>query len=161
MKVLFLCTGGTIDKDYSSNAGTYNFEIAEPAIGRILKRINTNLEYDIISILKKDSLDMDDHDREKIYRACSEANNNKVIITHGTDTMTETAKKLSSIKDKAIVLVGSSKPEKFNESDAEFNIGTAIGAINILNSGVYIAINGCVYKWNEVRKKEDGYFEKI
>ncbi len=162
MKIKILTTGGTIDKDYASKAGTYNFEISEPAIKRILDNVNPNFEFDIFSVLKKDSLDFTEEDRQNIYNACINETNNKILITHGTDTMVETAKKLSSIKDKVIVIVGASKPSKFLDSDASFNIGTAIGAINILDNGIYIAMNGKIFPWNNVKKnKENGKFETI
>ncbi len=155
MKITFIQTGGTIDKDYAQKAKTYNFEISEPAIKRILEKANPNFEYEIISILKKDSLDITEEERERIYNTCKTARNDKIIITHGTDTMVETAKKLSNIKDKIIILVGASKPEKFYDSDASFNAGTAIGAINVLEKGVYIAMNGRVYNWDMCKKQQE------
>ncbi len=162
MEVTFVTTGGTIDKDYASCAGTYNFEISEPSVKRIVCRISPKFEYEIIPVLKKDSLDMDDGDRQLIYDACKDAKNNKIIITHGTDTMVETAKKLSELKNKAIILVGASKPEKFKDSDAPINIGVAIGGINVLDSGIYIAMNGRIFQWDNVRKnKMTGEFETI
>jgi L-asparaginase len=155
MKILFICTGGTIDKDYAQKAKTYNFEIAEPAVRRVLERVNPNFDFEIKSILKKDSLDMTDEDRQKVFDAVKEVSSKKIIITHGTDPMTDTAKKLSEIKDKAIILVGSSKPEKFYDSDAPFNIGIAIGAISQIQAGVYIAMNGKVYEYDKVQKVQD------
>lgn len=153
MKITFIATGGTIDKDYSNKAGTHNFEISEPAIKRIIGGINVNFDYEYFSILKKDSLDMEDNDRKLVYDTCKKTRNNKIIITHGTDTMIKTAEKLSVLKDKTIILVGSSKPERFKESDANFNIGVAVGAINLLRGGTYIAMNGRVYEWDKVRKE--------
>ena len=161
MKITFICTGGTIDKDYATSAGTYNFEISEPAVNRIFRNINPNFEYEVKSILKKDSLDMTEEDRQIIYNSCKEVENDKIIITHGTDTMVKTAERLASLKDKVIILVGAAKPERFYGSDAPFNIGTALGAINILNKGVYIAMNGKIFEWNNVLKKENGEFETI
>lgn len=161
MKIKIFATGGTIDKDYASKAGTYNFEISEPAAKRILDNVNLNFEFSITSVLKKDSLDFTDEDRQRIYDACINEANNKIIITHGTDTIVETAKKLSIIKDKVIVLVGASKPAKFLDSDASFNIGTAFGAINILDNGIYIAMNGRIFHCHNVRKNKDGKFETI
>lgn len=159
MKITFIQTGGTIDKDYPKTTKGYAFEIAEPAVKRILEKVNPNFQFDIISILKKDSLDITNEDREKIYQVCKEINNNKIIITHGTDTMIETANKLSSIKGKVIILTGAMKPEKFSDSDASFNIGTATGAVNILNNGIYIVMNGRVYPWNKVKRNlETGQF---
>ncbi len=162
MNLTFVTTGGTIDKDYASCAGTYNFEISEPSIKRIVCQINPKFEYEIVPVLRKDSLDMDDNDRQLIYDACKDIKNNKIIITHGTDTMVETAKKLSELKDKVIILVGASKPEKFKDSDAPINIGVAIGGINVVEPGVYIAMNGRIFSWDNVMKNaETGEFETI
>jgi len=160
LKITFICTGGTIDKDYASCAGTYNFDIMDPAVGVILERVNPNFEYEIKSVLKKDSLDMDDNDRQKVFDECSKTENNKIIITHGTDTMVNTAEKLKTIKKKVIILVGAAKPEKFHDSDAAFNIGTSVGAINILDNGIYITMNGRIYPWDQVKKNKDtGQFQ--
>lgn len=160
MKIMFVTTGGTIDKDYASRAGTYNFEISEPAVRRIMESIKPGFEFEVQPILQKDSLDMTEEDRMLIYERCEKADANRIIITHGTDTMVETAKRLSALKDKTIVLVGSSKPERFRDSDAHFNIGVAVGAVGILPEGVYIAMNGKVFPWHNVRKNRDsGAFE--
>ncbi len=102
MKILFISTGGTIDKVYSRKAKIYNFEISEPAIKRILEVVNPNFDYDIKSILKKDSMDITDKDGEIILNEVRKVKEDKIIITHGTDTMINTAKKLSSIKNKTI-----------------------------------------------------------
>ena len=112
-KIYFICTGGTIDKDYARKARTYNFEIAEPAVGRILEIVNPSFNYEIKSILKKDSIDITNEDREFIFKEVEKTDYSNVIITHGTDTMINTAEKLSHIKNKTIILVGSSLPEKF------------------------------------------------
>jgi len=135
MKITFIQTGGTIDKDYPKLAKGYGFEIGEPAVKRILEKVNPNFRFEIISVLKKDSLDITEEDREKIYEVCVKADNDKIIVTHGTDTMIETAKKLSAIKNKVMILTGAIKPERFSDSDASFNIGTAVGAIGILKMG--------------------------
>jgi L-asparaginase len=159
MKILFLQTGGTIDKDYAEKAGTYNFEINEPAFSRILLRVRPKFEYEIKSILKKDSLDLTDKDRELIFNTCKNSNSNKIIITHGTDTMVKTASVLSKIKDKLIVLVGAHKPEKFLESDAQFNLGLAVGAASLLEKGVFIAMDGRIFEWDKCCKvPETGEF---
>ena len=159
MEIEFICTGGTIDKDYAASAGTYNFEIGEPAVNRILKKINTNFNYNIKSILKKDSLDITDKDRELIYSACINSEYKKIILTHGTDTMVKTANHLSKIKNKVIILVGASKPQKFHDTDAEFNVDVAIGAIALLKDGTYVAMNGRIYNWDNCEKqKNDGIF---
>ena len=152
MKIVFVQTGGTIDKDYPKAEKGYAFEITEPAVKRILQKANPNFDYEIIPLLKKDSLDITDEDRNKIHQTCQKTNSNKIIITHGTDTMIQTAKKLSNIKNKTIILTGATKPEKFTDSDASFNVGTAIGAINIPSKGVYIAMNGRIYPWNKAKR---------
>ncbi len=162
MKITFIQTGGTIDKDYPKLAKGYGFEIGEPAVKRILEKVNPNFRFEIISVLKKDSLDITEEDREKIYEVCVKADNDKIIVTHGTDTMIETAKKLSAIKNKVMILTGAIKPERFSDSDASFNIGTAVGAIGILENGVYIAMNGRIYSWDRCKRnlKTGQFIEK-
>jgi len=157
MKILFIQTGGTIDKIYPKIKG-YAFEIDEPAIKNILERIEPCFEYEIIPLMKKDSSDIDEDDREKIFQYCKKSKYDKIIITHGTDTMVETARKLSSIKDKAMILTGAFQPEAFKQSDAEFNLGTAIGAINVIDYGVYIAMNGRVYRWDHCKRDRQARF---
>jgi L-asparaginase len=154
MKILFIQTGGTIDKDYPKTTKGYAFEIAEPAIKRILEKIKPNFNYEILPLIRKDSLDITNIDRQKILQSCIEADTDKIIITHGTDTMIETAKFLLSIKNKSIVLTGAVKPEKFKDSDAEFNIGVAIGAMNELKNGIYIAMNGRIVPADKIQRDE-------
>lgn len=159
MKIVFIQTGGTIDKDYPRKDKGYAFEIGEPAVERIMQKVHPNFDFNVVSVLKKDSLDITDSDRGKIYKACLKTDSKKILITHGTDTMIETAKKLGTIKNKVIILTGAMKPEKFSDSDAAFNVGTAIGALNVLDKGVYIAMNGRIYPWNKVeRNMETGEF---
>ena len=152
MEITIITTGGTIDKDYPRSAKSYCFEIKEPAAKKILSVVNPAFEYKIISILKKDSLDIIDLDRKKIFNVCKKCKNSKILITHGTDTIIETAKVLSQIKNKTIVLVGAGLPYKFLDSDAAFNVGVAIGALNVLGSGIFIAMSGRVYHWNKCKK---------
>jgi len=154
MKILFIQTGGTIDKDYPKTTKGYAFEIDEPAIKRILEKIKPNFNYEIIPLMRKDSLDITSNDRQIMLQSCTEADTDKIIITHGTDTMIESAKFLSSIKNKSIVLTGAVKPERFKDSDAEFNLGVAIGAVNELNSGVYIAMNGRIVPADKIQRDE-------
>ena len=162
MKILFIQTGGTIDKDYPKQSKGYAFEITEPAVKRILEKINPSFEYEIISLVKKDSMDLNVKDKKKIFEECEKAKTDKIIITHGTDTMIETAKFLAEVKNKTIILTGAFKPEKFTNSDADFNVGVAVGALNVLGYGIYISMNGRVYKYNEViREKETGKFINI
>ena len=162
MKIIFIQTGGTIDKDYPKNKKGYAFEITEPAVERMLKRLSPAFDYEIVSLLRKDSLDLTADDREKIYATCLAADGDKIIVTHGTDTMIETAHFLSSIKNKLIILTGAMKPEKFTDSDAPLNLGVALGAISLLKEGVFIAMNGRVYPVDEVaRNPETGQFTGV
>jgi L-asparaginase len=159
MKIKIFTAGGTIDKVYGEVKGTYNFSFGESAICEMVKnKIKLSFEYSIESLLAKDSLDMEEEDRQLIKKACQKATENKILITHGTDTMVDTAKTLSDIKDKVIVLTGASQPWSFRESDAEFNIGVAIGALNVLKEGIYVVMNGRVYDWDKVQKIDSGKF---
>lgn len=159
MKIKVFTAGGTIDKIYSEERGTLNFSFGKQAIKEISEStIRLNLEHNIERLLAKDSLEMDEIDRELIKRACLGSVVDKILITHGTDTMIDTARVLSDIQDKVIVLTGASQPYRFRESDAEFNIGVAFGALNVLDTGVYIAMNGRVYPWNKCEKTADGRF---
>lgn len=162
MKITFIQTGGTIDKDYPQTSRGYAFEISEPAVKRILEKLNPVFEYNIITALQKDSLDITTKDRQLILQLCITAKNSKIIITHGTDTMMETAETLHSITDKTIIITGAMRPERFTNSDAPINIGVAIGAVASLPHGVYIAMHGQVYSWNDVtRDPETGQFIEI
>src|SRR5258708_5386062 len=150
MGLLFIQTGGTIDKDYPTIGKAYAFEIANPAVERILKVVNPSFEYRCIELLKKDSTDITEDDRNLIVKTCSEAAEDKIIITHGTDTMVETASALSKIENKVIVITGSMRPERFTESDASFNVGTAVAALSLAKPGVYIAMIGQVLPWAHI-----------
>ncbi len=159
MKIKIFTAGGTLDKIYSETKGTLNFSFGKQAFREIgEEKVKLNFEYDIERLLAKDSLDMTDEDRRMIKRACEGSVANKILVTHGTDTMTETAKVLNGIPNKVIILTGASQPYRFRESDAEFNIGVAIGALNTLESGVYIAMNGRVYEWDKCKKADNGMF---
>jgi len=161
MHILFIQTGGTIDKDYPKTVKGYGFEITEASVKRILKKLNTAFDYEIKSVLKKDSLDITNEDRQKLTDICRKVDSDKIIITHGTDTIIETARQLSIIKNKTIILTGAFLPERFKDSDADFNIGTAVGAMGHIPLGVYIAMNGMVYRYNEVKRNiKTGKFEK-
>ena len=162
MKILFVQTGGTIDKDYPKAIAGYAFEITEPAVKGILSKINPSFDFEIVSLMKKDSLDITDDDRRKLYDTCKSADTDKIIITHGTDTIIETAKYLSALKNKTIILTGAFKPEKFKDSDAEFNLGFAIGALNKSENGVYIAMNGGLFECNKVKRDlSNGRFSNV
>ena len=162
MTITFIQTGGTIDKDYLGKVGSYNFSIDEPAVKRVLARIDLSFEYEVLSCMKKDSLDMTNEDRIRIKKMCETVKGNRIIITHGTDTMVQTAKVLSPVKGKTIVLTGSMLPERFKGSDADFNLGVAVGAVASLGEGVYIAMGGRIFRWDNVEKhKVTGQFIEL
>ena len=148
MNILIIQTGGTIDKDYPKTTKGYAFEITTPAAERILKRINPHFGYEILPLLQKDSLDITLGDRQKLREICTETGHDQIIITHGTDTIEETAHYLTGISGKTIVLTGAFLPERFKDSDADFNLGMAACAVSSLTEGVYIVLNGFVKSVN-------------
>lgn len=150
MKIKIFTTGGTIDKVYFDQKSEY--QVGDPQAKGVLERANVILEYDVKSILKKDSLDFTDTDRELVKKAVSSSAESRIVITHGTDTMIETAKKLKTISGKTIVITGSMYPAQFRDSDAVFNIGCAITAAQILKPGIYIVMNGRVFNPDSVQK---------
>ena len=143
-------TGGTIDKIYFDDKSDY--QVGEPQIGRILKELGVAFRFNVIPILRKDSLHIDAADRELMRATIAAQAAKHVLVTHGTDTMVDTAKVLAAVADKTIVLTGALNPAGFRGSDAEFNIGTAVGAVQSLPPGVYIAMNGRVWDPARVRK---------
>lgn len=151
--------GGTIDKVYFDKLSQY--QVGFPSVRAILESLPIAFEYEIESLLRKDSLDMDDADRQFVKQKIAEASCAKIIITHGTDTMIETAKVLSGLSGKCIVLTGAMEPANFKSSDAVFNIGVAVGAVSSLSDGVYIAMNGRLFNPFHCRKnRELGIFEE-
>jgi L-asparaginase len=149
-ELLIVTTGGTIDKIYFDDKSDY--QIGEPQIGRILEELGVAFRFHVIPIIRKDSLHISDADRELIRATVAAQNARHVLITHGTDSMVETAKVLASVEAKTIVLTGALNPARFRGSDAEFNIGCAVGAVQSLPSGVYIAMNGRIWDPAKVRK---------
>lgn len=147
----FIQAGGTIDKDYLGNDENhgYNFMIGRPGCQSVLQRAGIPYEISFTRACQKDSLDMDDSDRNRVRDIVLACREERIIITHGTDTIKKTATTLSSIKNKVIVLTGAMKPEKFRDTDADFNIGMAVGAVHCLPNGVYIALYGEVKPWEE------------
>jgi L-asparaginase len=143
MKIKFVTTGGTIDKVYFDKKS--QFEVGEPQILEILQGANITFEHEIISVLRKDSLEMTEADRLAVRAAIAADPDCHFVVTHGTDTMIQTAKALAGIPGKVIVLVGSMQPARFKSSDAVFNIGFAAAAVQTLPPGVYITINGRVF----------------
>lgn len=160
MKIKIYTVGGTIDKVYFDRKSAY--EVGTPNIGELLKEANVNIHYEISPILHKDSLDMTDEDRQLIFDKIASDEHRFILLTHGTDTMIQTAQKLKTITDKVIVLTGALTPAKFKNSDAAFNVGCAVAAVQILNPGVYIAMNGRIFDPDRVRKNLDqNRFEEI
>lgn len=149
-ELLIVTTGGTIDKVYFDDKS--DFQVGEPQIGRILQELGVAFRFTVIGLLRKDSLHINQDDRELLRAAIAAQPARHVLVTHGTDTMVETARILASIVDKTIVLTGALNPARFRGSDAEFNIGTAVGAVQSLPPGVYIAMNGRVWDPHRVRK---------
>jgi L-asparaginase len=142
MKMLFVQTGGTIDKDYPKKIKGYAFEITDPAVNRILPKVNPNFEYEVVSVAKKDSTELTSLDRQEILKVCQRVDVDKIVITHGTDTLIETAQTLDKLKGKTVVLMGAVHPERFKDTDADFNLGFAIAVAQMAKPGIYIAMNG-------------------
>lgn len=161
-KIAFIQTGGTIDKDYPRKTKGYAFEIATPAFDRVLNKLKPNFQYDTYELMKKDSLEITDDDRLTLLDFVASLAHDLIIITHGTDTLIETASALNSIKNKVIVVTGAKLPERFTNSDAPINIGVAIGAVTSLKHGVYICMQGLVIPEEKAaHDKEEGTFYRI
>ena len=150
-ELLIVTTGGTIDKIYFDDKSDY--QIGDPQIGMILRELGVTFRFTVIPILRKDSLHITDADRELVRATISAQSARHVLVTHGTDSMVQTGAVLKSIEDKTIVMTGALSPARFRGSDAEFNIGCAIGAVQSLPPGVYIAMNGRI--WDPVRVRKN------
>ena len=159
MKLKFITVGGTIDKVYFDQLSDY--QIGAPGVERILHDLPVNFEYTIESLMRKDSLDMTTKDREMVRSAVEQSPEQHIIITHGTDTMIETARLLIGVPDKRIVLTGAMQPASFHNSDAVFNVGMAIGVVTSqTTSGVWITMSGQIFDPLKARKnRERGVFE--
>lgn len=149
-KIEIFTVGGTIDKVYFDAKSTY--EVGPPNISEVLGDLSLNIEFDVTSLMQKDSLEMTDEDREIVRKAVAETNATMILITHGTDTMVETAQRLKDITGKTIVLTGALAPALFKSSDAMFNIGCALTAVQIKPPGAYIAMNGQIFDYDKVCK---------
>jgi len=155
-----LTTGGTIDKIYYDEQSDY--QIGEPEIGRILRAMNVAFRWEIHALMRKDSLDLDDGDRGLIRESVTASADRHFLITHGTDTMVETAAALGEVGEKVIVMTGALNPARFIDSDAVFNIGCAVGAVQSLPTGVWIAMNGRIWNPSQVRKnRAENRFEAL
>ncbi len=154
-------TGGTLDKDYDPITGELIF--ADSPVTAMLDQANITLEINVKTLFQKDSLNMVDADREYILQACKNSLSNQIVITHGTDTMPETAQYLNhSLTNKTIILTGAMRPFNLGNSDALFNLGSALMAVKNTKNGVFIAMNGQLLEASRVVKnKKSGVFENI
>jgi len=160
-KIRIIITGGTFDKEYNELDGELFFKNSH--VQNMLELGRSRLDLNVRTLMMIDSNDMTDEDRFIIAKNCEKAEEDRLIITHGTDTMVDTAKVLAqTVKDKTIVLTGAMVPYTFGSSDGMFNLGSAIAFVQTLPSGVYIAMNGKYFNWdNVVKNKRIGEFEKI
>ena len=160
MKIKIFAVGGTIDKVYFDQLSEY--QVGVPNAQEILDALPIAFEYEVESLLRKDSLDMNDADRQLVLEHVVADPCAKIILTHGTDTMIDTARRLSGIPGKCIVLTGAMEPARFKSSDAVFNVGVAVGAVSSLPNGVYIAMNGRIFDPFKCRKNRDRrMFEEV
>ena len=158
VSLLVITTGGTIDKVYFDASSEY--EVGEPTVPHVFRESGVTLPWRLEPLFRKDSLEMNDADRAAIRCACEAAPENCILVTHGTDTMCETAEALTGIPEKTIVLTGALAPARFRVTDAVFNLGLALGAVQSMPPGVYLAMNGTVFPAGKVRKNRDlGKFE--
>lgn len=148
--IQIVTTGGTIDKVYFD--ANSEFEVGDSLLPELLSESNIHDGYQITGLMRKDSLEMNDADRELVRQTVASSQCDKILITHGTDTMAETAQALTAINDKTIVLMGAMQPARMRRSDAVFNLGFAWAAVQLLPVGVYIAMNGEVFAAGAVRK---------
>lgn len=148
--ILVLTTGGTIDKAYFDALSQY--QITDSVIAQLLETARVTLPFEIVEVARKDSLELDDADRQRLVAAVRDAPTDHIVITHGTDTMTVTAQALAEVPGKTIVLVGALAPARFAASDAAFNLGMAFATAQVAAPGVYITMNGTVFRGDAVVK---------
>jgi L-asparaginase len=160
LKIRIFTTGGTIDKIYFDQVS--EFQVGEPQIGEVLREAGVAFAYEIEPLLRKDSLDLTDDDRALIRQAVAAAAERHILVTHGTDTMIETALALQGIAGKTIVLTGALQPARFRQTDAVFNIAAAAMAVQLLPAGAWVVMNGRVFAPEKVRKNREGNrFEEL
>lgn len=160
MPIEIITTGGTIDKLYFDAKSS--FQVGDPQIPELLREANLVLDLKVTPLLRKDSLDMTDADREAIRQAVSTSPQNQIVITHGTDTMIQTALQLVDIAAKTIVLTGAMQPARFRATDALYNVASALTAVQTLPAGVYIAMNGRIFNPRKARKNvAENRFEEL
>ena len=161
MSITIFVTGGTFDKEYNEIEGNLFFRTTH--LQEMLRSGRCDLDLEINTLMMKDSLDMTDDDRNIILENCINSRGNKIVITHGTDTMVETARLLANaIHDKTIILTGAIIPIRFGSSDGLFNLGSSLAFVQFLPPGVYISMNGRYFDWDNVTKnKKTGMFEEL
>ncbi len=160
MFIRFVTTGGTIDKIYFDAMS--QFEVGESQLDHILTEGLVSFDFDVVSMFRKDSLELTDSDRQKLREYIENDDAHRYVISHGTDTMVDTAAVLAAIPAKTIVLTGALSPARFKATDAIFNVGMAVAAVQTVEPGVYLAMNGQVFQAGKVRKNRDANrFEKI
>jgi L-asparaginase len=161
MSIRIFITGGTFDKEYNELNGQLYFK--DTHLNELLSMGRNLVPVEIRTLMMIDSLEMTEEDRGIIAHQCNQCEEKRIVITHGTDTITDTAKVLAEkVKDKTIVLTGAMIPIKFGSSDGLFNLGSALAFAQTLPAGVYVAMNGRYFHWNNVRKnKQTGVFEEI
>jgi L-asparaginase len=155
---IFIC-GGTFDKEYDEITGRLFFK--ETHVPEMLRLGRSRVDVSITTLMMIDSLDMSDDDRRRVAGACRECMVSSIVITHGTDTMVETAAAIAAeVRDKTVVLTGAMVPYAFGSSDGLFNLGSALSFAQTLPAGVYVAMNGTAFPWDRVRKnRTSGHFE--
>ena len=161
MPIRIFVTGGTFDKEYNEIDGKLYFK--DTHLPEMLRLGRSRVTVDVRTLMLIDSLEMTDADRQNILEQCKRTKEDKIVITHGTDTMESTARVLgATIKDKTVVLTGAMVPYKFGSSDGLFNLGSALAFVQTLSHGVYVAMNGRCFAWDNVKKnKKTGEFEEI
>ena len=161
MAIRIFITGGTFDKEYNELNGQLYFK--DTHLSDLLELGRSKVPVEIRTLMMVDSLEMTDEDRQLIVYQCNNCDEEQIVITHGTDTMADTAKVIAQeVKDKTIILTGAMIPIKFGSSDGLFNLGSALAFAQTLPRGVYVAMNGRCFNWNNVRKnKQTGVFEEM
>lgn len=158
MTISIITTGGTFDKVYFDALSEFRF--GEPIVGDLLAEANVDFGYQILPLMQKDSLDMDDADREAILAAVRDTDSERLLIIHGTDGMVATARQLLVIEDRTIILFGAMQPARMRYSDAMYNLGFACAAVQLLPAGIYLAMNGRIFDPRSVSKnRSQGRFE--
>ena len=153
MHIRFVTTGGTIDKVYFDALSEY--EVGESTVQHILGDGLVQFDFDVVSLLQKDSIEMADEDRAKLRDFIEQDDASRYVVTHGTDTMPETAESLMGLDGKTIVLTGALSPARFRTTDADFNVGMAVATVQVARPGVYIVMSGQVFEAGKVRKNRD------